>query len=97
MRIINTKRFVTGVLILIGIVMMLSSTIFVEESSNKEVDCYDKYSNKIIGERCIDESSLILTEEGEILLLIGVVIFFFSLFTRLIGEDYSGTNYFGMD
>ncbi len=41
-------------LAVIGVMILVIDKMTSKEIGTKEVECYDRYSNEIIGERCID-------------------------------------------
>lgn len=53
----NLRRvyFLIGVILILLAILLIVSNLFLfnEPITEKEVKCYDKYSNEIIGEKCI--------------------------------------------
>lgn len=48
--------FLIGLILILSAILLVVSNLYLsnEPITEKEVKCYDKYSNEIIGEKCID-------------------------------------------
>ena len=96
MKLKNDGKFVCAALMIIGILIMLSSAFFVEPIDNKKIDCYDRHHNKIIGLEC-ESHGTELTSESIGLILIGFLVYLFSLIIHTYKNDDDDTNFFGFE
>ena len=94
----NIGKLFGAITIIFGVILMMSSFLFIDiDEKDKKVPCYDRFSNKIIGETCIEKADG-LTDEFFGFFMVGVIMFFFGFLfnvTSFDGWDEPPTNFFG--
>lgn len=89
MEIKNIGEFIAGILLIVSITMVLLSlvNIFLDLNTHhgeiKEVKCYDKFSNEIIGQTCKEEYSPAVLPYFISLTIIAMLFMFTILFNIL--------------
>jgi len=77
---IGLTLIITGLIFFtVGIFLYVSTF----QSSIQEVDCYDRWNNKIIGQTCLEESGG--SGEGEFTMILSMILIFIGNIPRLIG------------
>lgn len=73
----NWEKYAVLVLLVgFGLFSIIYSAVVVAEKEIEIVDCYDRYGNKIIGEKCLEEpNSIYFIIVGIMAILIGVFLF----------------------
>ena len=97
MKLKSKVKFVTGVLLILSLVGIFSSFIFIESYDSKEVSCYDRFNNKIIGEKCIREGYVGINETGEIMVIISLGLAFCMAMIRFSYIFRRDLNFFGFE
>jgi len=82
MKITKQNKIISIILIILGILIIFSSVLFVEELH--EVPCYDKYSNVIQGQTCLTDGS---GYSPTLLIVVGFIIIAFGLFDNLFKKQ----------
>ena len=98
----NVGKFAMAMLAIIGIMLMMSSFLFIDSNEkDKKVPCYDRYSNQIVGETCIDKADG-FTDEFVAFIFVGWIFFFIGMIGNAISfddlrEPLTNTNFFGFE
>jgi hypothetical protein len=103
MNIKNKSKFVSAILIITFLVVALIFPIIgsIDQANNyhkiNNVDCYDKNSNKIIGQVCEEPYNSVFLSIGSICMLIAIgIMLLHNVFN--MEEDYDKpTNFFGVE
>jgi hypothetical protein len=105
MKIGNGEKLFGAIMILIGGLLLINSLLFINvDEKDKEVKCYDRHNNEIVGEICIKEKDYV-EDEFYLLFFIGFILIVMGGYSHLVSDfpSYSlydnnpKTNFFGLE
>jgi|26BtaG_2_1085354.scaffolds.fasta_scaffold00103_23 hypothetical protein len=98
---INKERMISAIFVIISISAVLFGTIIFlygqyQEPEIKRTKCYDRFTNEIIGEKCLNE--IYPFQWGGLLLVLGVFSSALSVAWNFISDkENRPTNFFGFE